>query len=104
METQPLKKLYGFKWDELFCPGCLKPLARDELFFTNILGEENSRVQAHIDGDEFSAHILTDESEYNVEVRTPLDQFSVTSLAFIQFVQAVRMWHAELKQMSVNCF
>lgn len=31
-------------------------------------GEENSRVQAHIDGDEFSAHILTDEAEYNVEV------------------------------------
>lgn len=31
-------------------------------------GEEHSRVQAHIDGDEFSAHILTDEAEYNVEV------------------------------------
>lgn len=31
-------------------------------------GEENSRVQAHIDRDEFSAHILTDETEYNVEV------------------------------------
>lgn len=35
-------------------------------------GEENSRVQAHIDGDEFSAHILTDETEYNVEVTTAL--------------------------------
>lgn len=33
-------------------------------------GEENSRVQAHIDGDEFSAHILTDETEYNVEVKS----------------------------------
>ena len=33
-------------------------------------GEENSRVQAHIDGEEFSAHIQTDEAEYNVEVRT----------------------------------
>lgn len=32
-------------------------------------GEENSRVQAHIDGDEFSAHIQTNEAEYNVEVR-----------------------------------
>lgn len=32
-------------------------------------GEENSRVQAHIDGAEFSAHILTDRDEYNVEVR-----------------------------------
>lgn len=31
-------------------------------------GEENSRVQAHIDGEDFSAHILTDEAEYNVEV------------------------------------
>lgn len=28
-------------------------------------------MQAHIDGDEFSAHILTDETEYNVEVRNP---------------------------------
>ena len=39
-------------------------------------GDENSRVQAHIDGDEFSAHILTEEAEYNVEVRavsTPCD-------------------------------
>lgn len=25
-------------------------------------------MQVHIDGDEFSAHILTDEAEYNVEV------------------------------------
>lgn len=32
-------------------------------------GEENSRVQAHIDDKEFSAHIMTDEAEYNVEVR-----------------------------------
>lgn len=32
-------------------------------------GEENSRVQAHIDGTEFSAHILTNRDEYNVEVR-----------------------------------
>uniref|UniRef100_A0A8C4I1R6 ADAM metallopeptidase domain 17 n=1 Tax=Dicentrarchus labrax TaxID=13489 RepID=A0A8C4I1R6_DICLA len=35
--------------------------------------EENSRVQAHIEGDEFSAHILTDEAEYNVE---PLWRFT----------------------------
>lgn len=32
------------------------------------IGEEYSRVQAHIDGDEFSAHIITEETEYNVEV------------------------------------
>lgn len=43
-------------------------------YFTgHVVGEENSRVQAHIDGDEFSAHILTDEVEYNVE---PLWRFT----------------------------
>uniref|UniRef100_A0A3Q1ITQ0 ADAM metallopeptidase domain 17a n=1 Tax=Anabas testudineus TaxID=64144 RepID=A0A3Q1ITQ0_ANATE len=37
-------------------------------YFTgHVVGEENSRVQAHIDGDDFSAHILTNEAEYNVE-------------------------------------
>lgn len=43
-------------------------------YFTgHVVGEQNSRVQAHIDGDEFSAHILTDETEYNVE---PLWRFT----------------------------
>ncbi|XP_062296982.1 disintegrin and metalloproteinase domain-containing protein 17a isoform X2 [Scomber scombrus] len=43
-------------------------------FFTgHVVGEENSRVQAHIDGDEFSAHIQTNEAEYNVE---PLWRFT----------------------------
>ncbi|XP_072221293.1 disintegrin and metalloproteinase domain-containing protein 17a [Leuresthes tenuis] len=43
-------------------------------YFTgHVVGEENSRVQAHIDGDEFSAHILTDGAEYNVE---PLWRFT----------------------------
>uniref|UniRef100_A0A3Q3QN88 ADAM metallopeptidase domain 17a n=1 Tax=Monopterus albus TaxID=43700 RepID=A0A3Q3QN88_MONAL len=43
-------------------------------YFTgHVVGDENSRVQAHIDGDEFSAHILTDEAEYNVE---PLWRFT----------------------------
>ncbi|GAA6213513.1 disintegrin and metalloproteinase domain-containing protein 17 isoform X2 [Lates japonicus] len=43
-------------------------------YFTgHVVGEENSRVQAHIDGDDFSAHILTDEAEYNVE---PLWRFT----------------------------
>ncbi|CAG10510.1 unnamed protein product, partial [Tetraodon nigroviridis] len=42
-------------------------------FSGHVIGEENSRVQAHIDGDEFSAHILTDETEYNVE---PLWRFT----------------------------
>lgn len=59
----------------------------------DIVGEENSRVQAHIDGDEFSAHILTDETEYNVEVRNLLDQVSVTSFALIQFVSALERPH-----------
>ncbi|KAK2826017.1 hypothetical protein Q5P01_020231 [Channa striata] len=43
-------------------------------YFTgHVVGEENSRVQAHIDGDEFSAHILTEEAEYNIE---PLWRFT----------------------------
>ncbi|XP_004082314.1 disintegrin and metalloproteinase domain-containing protein 17 isoform X2 [Oryzias latipes] len=43
-------------------------------FFTgHVVGEENSRVQAHIDADEFSAHILTNEDEYNIE---PLWRFT----------------------------
>lgn len=37
-----------------------------------VAGEENSRVQAHIDEHEFSAHILTDEAEYNIEVNMVL--------------------------------
>lgn len=43
-------------------------------YFTgHVVGEEHSRVQAHIDGSEFSAHILTEESEYTVE---PLWRFT----------------------------
>ncbi|XP_040056227.2 disintegrin and metalloproteinase domain-containing protein 17a isoform X2 [Gasterosteus aculeatus] len=43
-------------------------------YFTgHVVGEQNSRVQAHIEGDEFSAHILTDQAEYNVE---PLWRFT----------------------------
>ncbi|KAK7142096.1 hypothetical protein R3I94_011709 [Phoxinus phoxinus] len=42
-------------------------------FKGHLVGEEHSRVQAHIDGDEFSAHILTEEAEYNVE---PLWRFT----------------------------
>lgn len=44
------------------------PSLRNHFYFV-FAGEENSRVQAHIEGDEFSAHILTDETEYNIEVR-----------------------------------
>ncbi|XP_043118868.1 disintegrin and metalloproteinase domain-containing protein 17a isoform X1 [Puntigrus tetrazona] len=39
----------------------------------HVVGEEHSRVQAHIDGKEFSAHILTEDAEYNVE---PLWRFT----------------------------
>ncbi|KAF5903401.1 disintegrin and metalloproteinase domain-containing protein 17 isoform X1, partial [Clarias magur] len=42
-------------------------------FRGHVVGEEHSRVQAHMDGDEFSAHILTEEAEYNVE---PLWRFT----------------------------
>ncbi|XP_076834230.1 disintegrin and metalloproteinase domain-containing protein 17a isoform X1 [Brachyhypopomus gauderio] len=44
-------------------------------FKGHVVGEEHSRVQAHMDGEEFSAHILTDEAEYNVE---PLWRFTET--------------------------
>ncbi|XP_056150570.1 disintegrin and metalloproteinase domain-containing protein 17 isoform X2 [Lampris incognitus] len=46
---------------------------RQNYFTGHVIGEENSRVQAHIDDNEFSAHILTDEAEYNIE---PLWRFS----------------------------
>lgn len=46
---------------------------RHNFFSGHVIGEENSRVQAHIDDHEFSAHILTDEAEYNVE---PLWRFT----------------------------
>ncbi|KAK5852514.1 hypothetical protein PBY51_006368 [Eleginops maclovinus] len=43
-------------------------------YFTgHVIGEEHSRVQAHFDDHEFSAHILTDEAEYNIE---PLWRFT----------------------------
>ncbi|XP_028294724.1 disintegrin and metalloproteinase domain-containing protein 17a isoform X2 [Gouania willdenowi] len=48
-------------------------IQRQNYFTGHVVGEDNSRVQAHIDGDEFSAHILTDEAEYNVE---PLWRFT----------------------------
>lgn len=46
---------------------------RHNYFTGHVIGEENSRVQAHIDDHEFSAHILTDEAEYNIE---PLWRFT----------------------------
>ncbi|XP_048083563.1 disintegrin and metalloproteinase domain-containing protein 17a isoform X4 [Alosa alosa] len=48
----------------------------EKYFKGHVVGEEHSRVQAHMDGDEFSAHILTDEAEYNVE---PLWRFIETA-------------------------
>ncbi|XP_035006963.1 disintegrin and metalloproteinase domain-containing protein 17 isoform X2 [Hippoglossus stenolepis] len=46
---------------------------RHNFFTGHVIGEENSRVQAHIDDHEFSAHILTDEAEFNIE---PLWRFT----------------------------
>ncbi|XP_062266953.1 disintegrin and metalloproteinase domain-containing protein 17 [Platichthys flesus] len=46
---------------------------RHNFFTGHVIGEEHSRVQAHIDEDEFSAHILTDEAEFNIE---PLWRFT----------------------------
>ncbi|KAF7231091.1 disintegrin and metalloproteinase domain-containing protein 17 [Nothobranchius furzeri] len=50
------------------------PVNRHNYFTGHVIGEENSRVQAHIDDDEFSAHILTDEAEFNIE---PLWRFTL---------------------------
>uniref|UniRef100_A0A8C7JKS0 ADAM metallopeptidase domain 17 n=1 Tax=Oncorhynchus kisutch TaxID=8019 RepID=A0A8C7JKS0_ONCKI len=46
---------------------------RQNFFTGHVIGEENSRVQAHIDDNDFSAHILTDGAEYNIE---PLWRFT----------------------------
>ncbi|KAK0140754.1 Disintegrin and metalloproteinase domain-containing protein 17 [Merluccius polli] len=46
---------------------------KQNYFTGHVIGEENSRVQAHMDGDEFSARILTHEAEYNLE---PLWRFT----------------------------
>uniref|UniRef100_A0A3B1IIR9 ADAM metallopeptidase domain 17 n=1 Tax=Astyanax mexicanus TaxID=7994 RepID=A0A3B1IIR9_ASTMX len=40
---------------------------RENFFTGHVIGEENSRVQAHINNNDFTAHILTDEAEYNIE-------------------------------------
>uniref|UniRef100_A0A3Q0RK26 ADAM metallopeptidase domain 17 n=1 Tax=Amphilophus citrinellus TaxID=61819 RepID=A0A3Q0RK26_AMPCI len=49
------------------------PVNMHNYFTGHVIGEENSRVQAHIDDHEFSAHILTDEAEYSIE---PLWRFT----------------------------
>uniref|UniRef100_A0A8C5A9B7 ADAM metallopeptidase domain 17 n=1 Tax=Gadus morhua TaxID=8049 RepID=A0A8C5A9B7_GADMO len=46
---------------------------RQNYFTGHVIGEENSRVQAHMDGDEFSARIMTHDAEYNLE---PLWRFT----------------------------
>uniref|UniRef100_A0A8C2FG79 ADAM metallopeptidase domain 17b n=1 Tax=Cyprinus carpio TaxID=7962 RepID=A0A8C2FG79_CYPCA len=40
---------------------------RENFFTGHVIGEENSRVQAHIGDNDFTAHILIDEAEYNIE-------------------------------------
>ncbi|KAL2082000.1 hypothetical protein ACEWY4_021818 [Coilia grayii] len=47
---------------------------RQNFFTGHVIGEEHSRVQAHIDDNDFSAHILTHDAEYNIE---PLWRFTV---------------------------
>ncbi|XP_057208452.1 disintegrin and metalloproteinase domain-containing protein 17 [Triplophysa rosa] len=46
---------------------------RENFFTGHVVGELNSRVQAHISANDFSAHILTEEAEYNIE---PLWRFT----------------------------
>ncbi|KAF7690358.1 disintegrin and metalloproteinase domain-containing protein 17 [Silurus meridionalis] len=40
---------------------------RQNFFTGHVIGEENSRVQAHVDDNDLTARILTDEAEYNIE-------------------------------------
>ncbi|TTF11771.1 Disintegrin and metalloproteinase domain-containing protein 17 [Bagarius yarrelli] len=40
---------------------------RENFFTGHVIGEENSRVQAYVDDEDFVARILTDEAEYNIE-------------------------------------
>lgn len=58
----------GKRWWNLVRGFGLGPLHSSCLGFC-FPGEEHSRVQAHLDEHEFSARILTEEAEYNVEVR-----------------------------------
>ncbi|XP_043935109.1 disintegrin and metalloproteinase domain-containing protein 17 isoform X2 [Protopterus annectens] len=56
------KKEYHVKWEN---------------FFTgHVIGEQDSKVQAHIDGEDITARIVTDEAEYNIE---PLWRFTNSS-------------------------
>ncbi|KAK6490085.1 disintegrin and metalloproteinase domain-containing protein 17a [Huso huso] len=43
------------------------PVQWQNFFTGHVVGEQDSRVQAHIDDTDFTAHILTDEGEYNIE-------------------------------------
>nr|XP_057928055.1 disintegrin and metalloproteinase domain-containing protein 17 isoform X1 [Doryrhamphus excisus] len=49
---------------------------RHHFFTGHVIGEENSRVQARVDEHDFSAHIVMQEAEFNVE---PLWRFTVPS-------------------------
>ncbi|CAL1585754.1 unnamed protein product [Knipowitschia caucasica] len=49
------------------------PVNRENYYTGHVIGEEHSRVQAHIDGSEFSARILTNNGEFNIE---PLWRFT----------------------------
>ncbi|XP_012679367.2 disintegrin and metalloproteinase domain-containing protein 17 [Clupea harengus] len=51
----------------------LLEVQRQNFFTGHVIGEEHSRVQAHIDDNDFSAHILTHDAEYNIE---PLWRFT----------------------------
>ncbi|KAG2467592.1 ADA17 protein, partial [Polypterus senegalus] len=43
------------------------PVKWQDFLIGHVVGEEGSRVQAHIDDKDFMAHIITDEGEYNME-------------------------------------
>ncbi|XP_063079558.1 disintegrin and metalloproteinase domain-containing protein 17 [Engraulis encrasicolus] len=53
----------------------LLEVPRQNFFTGHVIGEEHSRVQAHIDDNDFSAHILIHDAEYNIE---PLWRFTTS--------------------------
>lgn len=70
LQVNPLNYFSGHVIGERQSPRSSRQDQSSDLTSASLVpGEENSRVQAHIDGAEFSAHILTDRDEYNVEVR-----------------------------------
>ncbi|XP_037101457.1 disintegrin and metalloproteinase domain-containing protein 17-like isoform X2 [Syngnathus acus] len=70
-------------------------------FFTgHVIGEENSRVQAHMDDHDFAARILTQEAEFNIE---PLWRFTWPSDGRLLVYRTDRIRNVSRAQRSSVC-